>query len=208
MQDVFGKIAAASATKNGNNLRDGKYRLRIERFVLNTGHNGTCFIPEFRVMEAQKTEPDVEPNQPGATVSCVWNVSKHSSAPGNVKGFLLAVFGLNEASVPPDKMRELTAAAVGADQPLRGMEIDCTTIRRVNQGKENPANRGMVMTLPTWQHVAGQTQESVTRARAELDGAATAAAAPAAPAAPTFPPPSAPAETPPAAGGFLAGILK
>lgn len=197
MQDVFSKIANASATKGGNNIKDGNYRLIVERMLVNTGHTGTCFIPELRVKTATATEKDVEPNAVGSTVSCVWNVTKHASAPGNVKAFVLAVLGLDEASTPADQMKELMAKAVGPDQILRGIEIDANTIRRVNQGRDNPANRGTVMVLPTWQHVPGQSQDSVAKNRAALEG--TAQAAPA-----TTP---APAAQPAPTGGVLSGIL-
>lgn len=189
MQDVFSKIANASATKGGNNLKDGKYRLIVERMLLNTGHSGTCFIPELRVVKAEKSEQDVEPNAPGSTVSCVWNVTKHASAPGNVKAFVLAVLGIDEATTPAAQMQELLSRAVGAEQILRGMEIDCATFRRVNKGRDNPANAGTVMTLPAWQHITGQTQESITRNRATLDGAPQ------------------PATHPAPTGGVLSGIL-
>jgi hypothetical protein len=206
MQDVFNKIANASATKGGNNLKDGKYRLVVEKMLLNTGHTGTSFIPELRVMKAEQTEKDAEPNAAGSTVSCVWNVTKHASAPGNVKAFLLAVLGLDEATTPAAQVQELLSKAVGAEQILRGFEIDASTIRRVNQGRDNPANRGQTMTLPVWQHVPGQTQESVARNRAMLAGTAQpAAAAPAQPATQAAPAQAAAPATP--AGGVLSGIL-
>lgn len=199
MQDVFSKIANASATKGGNNLKDGKYRLVLERMLLNTGHSGTCFIPELRVVSASQTEKDVEPNAPGSTVSCVWNVTKHASAAGNVKAFVLSLLGLDEASTPAAKVQEILSSAVSAEQVLRGIEIDCNTIRRINQGRDNPANRGTVMTLPVWQHVPGQSQESIAKNRAMLDGAAPAQA-PAQAAAVTQPAPA-------VGGGVLSGIL-
>lgn len=199
MQAVLSKIANSSATKGGNNLKDGKYRLIVEKMLLNSGHSGTCFIPELRVVSAAATEKDTEPNSVGSTVSCVWNVTKHDSAPGNVKAFILSALGLDEASTPAAKVQELLSKAVGAEQILRGFEIDCSTMRRINQGKSNPANRGQVMVLPTWQHVAGQTQESVAKNRSMLDGAPQSApvAAPSAPAQPAAP----------TVGGVLSGIL-
>lgn len=196
MQDIFSQIANASATKGGNNLKDGKYRLVLERMLVHNGHKGTSVIPEFRVKTSEQTEKDVEPSPVGSTVSCVWNLTQHENAKGNVKALILAMLGLDEAATPVAQVQQLTEKACSPEQILRGFEVDATTIRRINQGKKNPANRGQVMTLPMWQHVPGQTQESVAKNRAELDGAAPAA------------PPAAvaPATTPPA-GGVLSGIL-
>ncbi len=207
MQDVFSKIANASATKGGNNLRDGKYRFVIERVQLHTGHTGTCIIPELRVVKADRTEKDVEPNAVGSTTSCVWNLSQHDSAPGNVKAFVLAVLGLDEASTPPAKMQELSATMVSEGQPFRGIEIDVTTMRRVNQGRKNAANRGQIMVLPNWQHVQGQTRESIASNRTMLDTGTVPAAAAQAPATPVTPP-TPPATSPQSGGSILGGLFK
>ncbi len=197
MQDVFDKIASASATKSGNDFQKGKYRLLIEKVTIQTTRKHEIqVIPEFRVVAAEKVEAGVEPNPVGSSVRCIWNVSKHDAAPGNVKAFVLGVLGRDESTTSEKEVKELTAMMVGADQPFRGLAVDATTVTRINQGRDNPANKGKEMVLPNWQHVPGQSQESLARNRAILDGAAPTQTASAPPAAPVTPPPAPPAAAP------------
>lgn len=196
MENIFKKIAEAKASQGGNHMKDGDYTYLIEKFIMNQGHTGTCFIAELRVLEAKQTESDVEPNPVGSTVGFVANVSKQEAALGNVKAFVLAALGLHDGT-PSENVQSILAEAVGEAQPLRGLRIKNTTYRYVNKGRANPANRGNVITLPRFAHVPGQTPESITAARAELDGTQTA-------------PPVAQQTQAPAGplGGILAGLKK
>ncbi len=176
MQDILSKIANAKATKGGNRICDGDYEYLIESFGVNQGFEGTCFIAELRVTESKQTEPDIVPNPVGSTVSMVANVTKHASALGNVKAFILAAIGADESQVSAEAMQATLGQAIDPTQPLRGMKIRNRTFRKVNQGRNNPKNAGQVMTLNNFQHVPGQTGESIKAGRAYLDtNAATAA---------------------------------
>jgi hypothetical protein len=204
MQHLISQISNASASKGGNNLRDGKYKLIIERVVLNKGHEGTCVIPELRVVSAERVEQGVEPNDVGSSISCVWNLEKHrETAPGNVKSFVLAVTGMDEGKTPAEEVQKATASMLADPYAFRGLEVEVTTYRKTNQGKKTPANRGQILVLPAWKHVTGQTPETVMANRAALGGTAAPAPAPQ-PEKPVAPPP--PVATPPASG-FLAGMF-
>ena len=170
---AFAKIASASATGGGNNIRDGIYKLMVEKVQMQTGHTGECFIAEFRVLDSspngavdEQGRP-VIPNAPGSTCSMVCNITKHASAAGNAKAFVeKALEGLG---VSPDKINAETMAYVCSENnPLRGLAIIDETYRGVNKGRENPANAGKALTLNKWKAVA-QTEADVNTGNAYLD---------------------------------------
>lgn len=229
---AFAKIAAANPTGGGNNIRDGIYKLWIERFFLNEGHTGTSVIAELRVVEAsangavdERGNP-VVPNAVGSSCSMVCNITKHEAAAGNAKAFAMrAVEGLGiswdefkaEFKDAANKPSEELALAYlcGEGNPLRGVAIANETYRGVNKGRANEANKGKPLTLNKWKPVS-QTPEEIEAARAYLDTHTAKAdmgtAAP--PPAPTTQSTTqasapAPAATAPSAGAaFLKGILK
>lgn len=166
------KIANAKALSGGNIIRDGVYRFIIERLSMNTdGYDGASFIAEFRVVEAAPNEPGVEPNPVGSTVSFIAMVDKHKSALGNVKAFLLAALGMDDSS--GSQFAQICETVCGKGQPMRGVEVRCTTYRKINQGRLNPANAGKQMTLCRFDHVPGQSDNGNARIkanRAMLDG--------------------------------------
>jgi hypothetical protein len=194
-QELLDKIANAAVSKGGNYLQDGDYEFIIERVEFGQKRKGVCYVPELRVVRADKIGDD-EPNPVGSTVSCVWNVSTSTAAPGNIKEFVLALLGLDESAAPA-LVKEMTGKSYAPEQPFRGIRIAARTFRKTNQGKDNPANRGQVMVIPKWRTVPGQTEQTVAAGRAMLDGTAPAPAA--------APPPVQAA--PPAPSGFLGGIL-
>lgn len=225
---AFSKIASASATGGGNNIRDGVYKLMVEKVHIQHGHTGECFISEFRVIEASANGSvdeqgrQIVPNAPGSTCSMVCNLTKHESAAGNAKAFVvnaLAGLGLTE-----DKINAETMAYVCSENnPLRGLLVTDETYRTVNKGRANAANAGKPLTLNKWKPIA-QTEADVNAQRAYLDATPpkvdAAAQQPATGAGSTlaqFTPPAA-AQTPPAApapaptpatkpAGLLGGIL-
>ena len=193
MQDVFDMIANARETQNGNRIRDGKYEWLVERcFMQEDRKRIPMYITELRVIASEPTEQGVAPNPVGETVGCVWKLDK-DSAGGNIKAFLLALLGLNSATTPPEEFKRYSAASVSGDgTAFRGIRIAGSTVRRVNQGRDNPQNKGMVMVFPNFVHVPGQTEESIAQGRAYLDATSPAKPAPAA----QFTPPAAPSPVP------------
>lgn len=170
---AFSKIASATATGGGNNIRDGIYKFLVEKVHIQGGHSGECFIAEFRVLESspngavdEQGRP-VVPNAPGSTCSMVCNLTKHASAAGNAKAFVvnaLAGLGLTE-----DKINAETMAYVCSENnPLRGLAVADETYRGINKGRENPANAGKALTLNKWKAIT-QTEADVNTGRAWLD---------------------------------------
>lgn len=220
MSGAFAKIAGASATGGGNNIRDGIYKLMVERITIQNGHTGESFIAEFRVMESQPNGAADEqgrpvlPNAVGSSCSMVANLTKHESAAGNAKALIcgaLAGLGYTEAQITPEVM----AYVCSENNPLRGLLVIDETYRGVNKGRSNPANAGKPLTLNKWKPVA-QTEDQVKTQRAWIDSnpAKVDTAAQAQPAArqpePSMlaqapAPAAAPAAKPP--GGLLSGML-
>jgi hypothetical protein len=233
--DAFAKVAGASATGGGNNIRDGVYEMMVEKVHMQSGHTGQCFIAEFRVLSAssngavdEKGHP-VVPNAPGSTCSLVCNLTKFENAAGNAKAFVanaLAGLGVTEDKITP----EVLGWVCSESNPLRGLRVTDETYRTVNKGRSNPANAGKSLTLNKWKPIA-QSKEIVEQQRAwldktppKVDTAAQPSAAAALPAGfggqaqPTAPAPAptpqtqptaAPAASPPTGlGGILPGFLK
>ena len=180
MSGAFAKIAGASTTGGGNNIKDGNYRLLIEKIHLQPGHTGECFIAEFRVLEStpngatdEQGRP-VTPNAAGSTCSIVCNITKHAAAAGNAKKMLagaLGGLGYTEADIVPEVMGNVCAP----NNPMRGLGVICETYRGVNKGRDNPANAGKPLTLCNWKPIA-QTEADMLAQRAYLDSNAPASA--------------------------------
>jgi hypothetical protein len=216
LDNIFKKIADATATGGGNNIRDGIYKFLVEKCHIQEGHTGTCLIVEFRVMEStasgavdEKGVP-VAPNPVGSTCSMVCNVTKHESAYGNVKAFVQAALmglGYQANQITNDVIQQVFE---GDPMALRGCQIIDETYRGINKGRANAANAGKPLTLNKWKSVA-QTEEDMAKWRAYLDDNASKPEVVAAPVA--TPTASAAAETvtqtqAPAKSGGLLGALK
>lgn len=204
LQEILKKIAEAKPTQGGNFIVDGDYTYLIERIGLSDGHAGNCFIAELRVLESKKTEADVDPNPAGSSVSFVQNLTKYENAPGNVKAFMNALYGLEEGQVPAEQAQQILAHAIGEGNPCRGMKVRNSTYRKMNQGKANPANRGKMMTLNKFIHVPGQTVETIAQGKAQLDN--TSAVSPTSPPAAVVPAPTAAPQTQVATPAILSGL--
>jgi hypothetical protein len=213
---AFAKIAGSSASGGGNFFRAGNYMLLVESVMLDKKFAGDTFIAETRIMKAEPNgEVDekgapITPNKVGTTASLVCELDKHDSAGSNAKAFALGVLGAlgyTEEQITEQVMTEICDKRI---QPLRGFAVEMRTVRKINQGRKNEANKGKPLDLPRWYSVA-QTKENIKEQRAWLDankpGVAAAPAAAPAPA-PTPAPAQTPvANTPAPAGGVLGNLL-
>ncbi len=170
---AFKKIADASATGGGSNIRDGLYKFLVEKVTYQKGHSGEVFIAELRVLESSATGAvdeqgrPVIPNAVGSSCSMVCNLTKHESAAGNAKAFAVAALG--GLGFPAEKIDEdMLMRICGPTNPLRGCAVIDETYRGVNKGRSNPANAGKPLTLNKWKSIA-QTGDDVKTARAYLD---------------------------------------
>lgn len=174
LQNVFKKIADASATGGGNNIRDGRYTFLIEKCHIQEGHTGTCAIVEFRVMEsnasgaADEQGKQIVPNPVGSTCSMVCNLTKHESAAGNVKAFMIAALGGLGYTAEQAGDDSVIAEAFSEENPLRGVKVIDETYRGINKGRANAANAGKPLTLNKWKAVE-QTAEEIAEGAKYLD---------------------------------------
>ena len=164
------KVAKSQATKGGNFIKDGQYLFEIQSVINEQKTDGECFIVEFKVLESAQTMPDVVPNAVCSSCSVVWNLDKHKSSPGNVKGFILGLFGSDESDTPENEILETAQELVGSKQPARGMLIKDETFRgTIRSG----ANAGNPITKHKWMAVPNQADADIAKRRAALDAAGT-----------------------------------
>lgn len=151
VEDLFREIAEASATKGGNHIKHGDYDMIVDKCILDKKEAGTCFIVELFVERSTKTG-DNEPNAPGSRCSTVWNLTKHKSAKGNIKAFVLAMEGKDESNVSVDDAQVLIKESIG--DKYRGQRIKCSTYKKMTKDGKTE------LVLPGWQNVPEQDVES------------------------------------------------
>lgn len=190
------QTATARASGGGNFLRDGSYKLAVEKAFVRGDEKGWTFIAELRVLEsgAPGYEPPMEggkpvvPNKVGSTVSFVQQ-SKFDSAPGNVKAFALGclvTLGYTEEMLTEAKLNDLVQQPAN---PMFGIVVGCETFRKPKKSKPSE-----ILTLPKWKPIQ-QTKADIKAMREYLAGAPSVADAPAPAEAPKAEPakPAAPA---------------
>lgn len=170
---IFAKVANAQANQGGNNIKDGKGRLAIQKMICKQMNEGWTFVAEMKVLSSAATEQGIEPNPVGSTVSYVQKLDKHKSALGNTKSFVLALLGFSDSEVSSDEFAETledlcreTDEKVGNEvkpaNPGRGMVIDFETFRKPKRDKPTE-----ILVLPRWTHVK-QTAEEIAKVSASL----------------------------------------
>lgn len=158
--EIIAKVAKSNASAGGgNNLRDGRGRLVVKRLSFDNGFNGDRFSSEFIVFGSNKiavTELktgkalDIEPNAIGTDVSVVQMLDKHENAWGNVKGFVLALFGVDGSTVTEKDLADTLDEITSSENAAAGMVIDFDTYRKVT--KKNSVE----IVIPRWYRVPTQ----------------------------------------------------
>lgn len=186
MDDLFAMIGNAAANGKGDNFRDGKGIVLVRELVCKPMNDGPTFIVATKIVSSEakgdkeflnldpvtKTPIFGGPSVPNAKDSCPsWpqKLTKHKSAPGNVKAFVLALTGFKENEVKAEDFRQAMEKLMSKDQPGRGMLIAYETYQ---QAIRSGANAGKVITLVKWSHVSpenGNSRELIQARRAELD---------------------------------------
>jgi hypothetical protein len=180
---LLAKIAKASASKGGNNLKDGCYKLTILNILLEAKTDGNMFIVEFMVDESRaipgmyelggkavwqcENAKEVVPNAAGTQANYVLNLDKNKSAPGNIKAFVLELMGETEDTATEEDVESTLGELISKAQPARGMRIDDETFRKKIKSGENA---GKPFVGHNWSHVK-MTSDEVAARRATLDKA-------------------------------------
>lgn len=192
LSDLFKKIADANVGGGGNYIKHGSYLLEIKRAFIEKKRAGMMYITEFIVRESTPIDDSEKPNAVGSDCSFAANLEqKDGVGLGNVKGFILGLYGLSEKTMSDEEKAELPmvietltnddpkAEMTKKDgskglipvQPARGMLVRCSTYKKQTKDKSK------TLTLPNWEAVS-QTAEEIKARRAALDTAATAALPP------------------------------
>lgn len=148
IQAIAEAIAKANASRSGNFIKPGgKYLWEVANILINEGFGGTYYIAELVCRESEATgsvgrdgKPEV-PNAVGSSASFVCNLSdpKQKSAAGNVKSFIMALFGVEEPEVTTEVVVETCSVIEKSGKitkvtPCRGMLIRDEAWRKPQKG--------------------------------------------------------------------------
>jgi len=182
---LFEKVTNATVNGGGVYFKAGTYKVEISavKSILSR-MNENMFVVETEILES-----NVDELRPGTKCSQVINLSKHDSAPGNIKAFMCAALDVKADEITEDEVE----LAVSEENPLKGtiMGLVCTTTK---------TKRNTDFTLHQWRHISEPTGS--LKATKHVDRHAPPPAAAGAP-----PPPPAPRLLPgyvahPTAAGF------
>lgn len=146
--DIAKKIAGSKPSGGGTKYKDGKYELEVVELKWKSGHRGESFIACLMIAEATRADYDQpvgknkfppvspEPSKPGTTFDVVCNTTTNDSAYGDIKAFLLSLFGADDATTTDDEFIATLQTVVQANQPCRGMRIGGSTYRTEIQGNK------------------------------------------------------------------------
>jgi len=161
-EEIYKKIATASASSTGVNLLDGRGRMAIKKFNVDDGFHGSRVVVDAIIVSSQKIPVqdivtgkvlDITPNAPGSEVNLVHMVGKHVAAFGALKALVLTLYGER----PEDNTDEQLIGSIRdlcEKNVAYGMVIDYSTCRKLTV-----ANK-VQMVNPKWETVK-QTAEDI-----------------------------------------------
>lgn len=154
---LFLNIGKSQSSKQGNDIKQGTYRLVITGINFFTAEKkGKGFSFEFYVKESRNIEGAVnrDTKQPeyanavGTTCRATYLLQSDSSE-GNIKAFVEALDG-DKYDDKEEAFADLLADLTSSAQPARGLEIVCETTQKLIKKGENAGKMG---TFPKWTHV-------------------------------------------------------
>lgn len=198
--DFLKRIAskATRSSQGGNHFKQGRGRAMVKNLKMEKNEDGQYFVGEFYIVSSEDIPGAVDDkgrpenaNPAGTSVSYPCLIWKHKSAPGNIKGLILALTGDKEDEISEmDFFKGLLNACTSTTitggieapnekfedehgkpwkfskaNPLRGAVIDFETYQ--SKIKTGP-NAGSLMTKPAWTHVP-QSSEDIKKGRDFLD---------------------------------------
>ena len=177
MQAYADQVASSKADQSGNWIKPGaKYLWEVLNILMYGGNGGNFYIAEMICRESVPTGEkdrngkDYVPNAVGSTASYSVNLSdpKQKSAMGNVKKFVMDLFGEPESEVSSDVIFQTLAKTdekgeVVAPSVCRGM-----LIRDEAWNKPQKTDPSKDFTHHRWTAVT-QTDEEIAARKAELD---------------------------------------
>lgn len=151
-EQLLKKIAGATTSGGGINLRDGRGRIAVKTMLLQDGFKGSRFVMEGVIVSSAKipvTELktgktlDINPNEPGTDISWVQMLDEHESAFGAVKDLVLKLYGEDESSITNEDFIATLDELTTKNSAL-GMVVDFGTYRKVTRANS------IEIVLPKW----------------------------------------------------------
>lgn len=210
--EISSQIANSTAFGNSDNIRCGRYDFLIKRTFAEKFDSGRYAIGEFKVLKSapnpQILPPGVttaqfdvgdKPNLVGSTCAMKVNFDGNGakSAPGNVKAYVLGLFGLNQNDATPEDIdrtwkdlarlkdnfnNDGTPSVDKNNQPVAkrgnpscGMVITCiASMKEKKKTKLLPPEQKEYVTVLAWECAAPgvNAMEAVAARRAELEASA------------------------------------
>lgn len=191
-------IVNAKVSFGGNRIMDGKYLFITKKLLAKKSDKNSAkafFIAEFYVEESAAVDVPVDlmtaaerangdkinpPNKPGSDCSVAIDLSSENG-PSNVKAILCGLEGIDPQSLDDSpegkaKFAALLRGSVQAANPFRGVQVRCSTNRKLIQKGQN---KDKPFTANRWDSVP-QTPADALKRRTALDALDKAAPAPAA----------------------------
>ena len=162
-------VAKSKANKSNDGdffLPDLRGVVVIERIFQHNGDKGTSVILTATIESCEAKKEGVTKHLPGAKVKKIYAISKFPTvAPGQLKGDILGIDGINEDDLSNADMEGVLGAIFEDDKSpmfeLRGYKVafDTRVIDRTSKGKEN-------LTGVTFKHIENKPEEMQARAKA------------------------------------------
>jgi len=147
MSSFLSMVAKSKANKQNDGdffLPDLKGTIEIERIFEHSGDKGTSVILTATIKRCEAKKTGAATHSVGAKVKKVYAISKFPTvAPGQLKGDLLAIDGLNEDDMSAKEVEEMLGAIFEDDKSpvfeMRGIlcDFDTRVIDRSKAGKPN-----------------------------------------------------------------------
>jgi len=168
MQEYFKAIAEQEdegGAGGGDFFRVGKYKATLKKAEARKGYKGFSLIFSFRIDQALKTGAD-EPNVVGSTAKVIFKTNdsgkKGTMAKINSQRLVRAFFNLPEKT-PAAKLLETLTLLTHANQPGRGMAIECEAYSTTTEA-------GKQIVACSFSHdPSAMDPAEIQRRRAELD---------------------------------------
>lgn len=165
---IVDDIAGSKSTGGDNRIRDGVYDFTVKKILWEEKRSGPTFIAELQIVKSQDvSERDehgapVLANAPGTSASVVYVVSgsedKKSVMKGNIKAFVLGLFGYADDQVTAEDFKKVFARVTGPEQAARGMLISGSTYRATSKA-------GKLLTLLKWASRKDQNTAELVQSR-------------------------------------------
>jgi hypothetical protein len=134
-------------------IKDGDYLFEVQKCE-EKSFSGTTIVIELKVLESEAVREDVKPNPVNETVAYLNNITKSTSAAGNLKAFFLALVGVEDSD---PSFGDTLAECLGSEQLAAGMLIYGRTYRSIIK---SGANAGKEFVGVNWTHYEPSAEPS------------------------------------------------